>query len=196
MGDNFISRIIVNAVSAPVANAVASAGGYAGTAVGGVGNAINGVGRGIEGSIRYYGDSVKDYGNGIQDWTKSGVPRQGTASNPLGLSGSPVAGKLAFTGGGKPKPAASKPAQKAVTGGPPQKALPAPARGPARAPAKPSAAPSVKPKTPTASGSKTASTGKKTISAESRPARAKPRTAAPKTSYGRDSAGAKNPLGI
>ena len=96
--------MFVNAVAAPVANAVASAGGMAGGAVGGVGNMINGVGAGIEKGIRTYGDGVKDYGNAIQDWTKAGGTRSGTANNPLGLSSTAVGGKLAFTGGPKSKP--------------------------------------------------------------------------------------------
>jgi len=202
MGDNWISRVIVNAVSAPVANAVASAGTFAGGAVGGVGNAINGVGRGIENGIRYYGDGVKDYGNAIQDWTKAGGTRQGTASNPLGLSGTPISGKLAFTGGGKSKPAPSKSPQKTINGSTPQKQLP----GPVAKKSTPAKAPATKPATSKAltakpNGSKAASkpTSKGVrVSAESRPAKAmpKPRTSAPRESYGAGSTQASNPLGL
>lgn len=79
--------MISNAVMTTVSPAVASAGDFAGSAVAGVGNGINGVGRSLENTIRGYGDSTKDYGNAIKDWTKASGTRDGTAANPLGLSG-------------------------------------------------------------------------------------------------------------
>lgn len=198
MGDNWVSRIIVNAVSAPVANAVQTGGSMVGGAVGAVGNGINGVGRSIEGSIRYYGDGVKDYGNSIQDWTKSGGARVPTANNPLGLSGTPVQGKLAFTGG-KSK---SAPAQKAIKPPVQQGRLPAPAAKKTATPVKASTGSAASKPKSAANGTKAVSnpstkpsSKKVPVSAESRPSKT-PRATAPKGAYGADSMAARNPLGI
>jgi hypothetical protein len=119
---------IHNAIAPTISNAVQTAGSVAGDAVGAVGSGINGVGESINSSIRRYGDGTKDYGNAIKDYTKAPGMRVGTASNPLGLSNSVTAGKMAFSQPIYRAPASSQPkALPAPAPKPQQKALPAPA---------------------------------------------------------------------
>ncbi|MCJ1254806.1 hypothetical protein MMC24_002622 [Lignoscripta atroalba] len=93
----WIMNTVSGYVDGFVSNAVAGAGSFAGDVVGGVGNGINGMGQSVEYSIRRYGDATKDYGNAIKDWTKADGVRQGTATNPLGLTDSWTGGKSALT---------------------------------------------------------------------------------------------------
>jgi len=116
MATQWVLSKISDALAPTVSNTVSTAGSFAGGAVNAVGNSINGVGETINGTIRRYGDGIKDYGNGIMDWTAAGGVRAGTASNPLGLSGTKTGGKLQVTSGHvyragpptNPKSAASK----------------------------------------------------------------------------------------
>ena len=194
MATQWISNTISTAVASTVSGAVAGAGSFAGGAVSTVGNSINGVGASIDGTIRTYGNATKDYGNAIKDWTKAPGAREGTASNPLGLSDSATGGKRVVTGprvststwaqNKKPTAAAGKPLRLTDGKAAGAKALPPPKASPAQ-----KALPAPK-----------KNVGAGTVGVRAPPA--KKAAAAPKKSahttgggYGRNS-GASNPLGL
>lgn len=188
----------MNAAQPVIDNAKVGAGTFAGGMLHAVGDGINSVGASINGSIRGYGDGIKDYGNAVRDWTGASVPRASTASNPLGLPNTSQGGKRSLGGGiykaytpsapqksiqAAPAPAtkaktsttitktpnktttttnqkqvaftpSSKSAASAPKPAPPKTATPKPATGPKAHPS---------------NQSTTSASGKKTISAESKP---------------------------
>ena len=206
MATQWISGAISNYVTNAVSGTVATAGGFAGSAVSSVGSTINGIGQSIDRTISHYGNTTKDYGNAIKDWTKAPGPREGTANNPLGLSDVPTAGKRAIMGPKSPRPPptttksspSAAPASKALTMGKgmagsavsgvtskagttasrfgnvkPPVSLPSSKPVGYKTPTGPKPTPATKSPSGKAPASKELPSGKKTISAESRPPRKK-----------------------
>ena len=206
MATQWISGAISNYVTNAVSGTVATAGGFAGSAVNSVGSTINGVGQSIDRTISHYGNTTKDYGNAIKDWTKAPGVREGTAMNPLGLSDIPSGGKRAIMGPKPPRPQPTTtksspsivPANKALTMGKgmagsavsgatskvgstagrlgnakPQASLPSSKPVGYKVPGGSKPTPAVKSSPAKAPASKGLTSGKTTISAESRPPRKK-----------------------
>ena len=190
---SWVGGILMNAAQPVIDTAKVGAGTFAGGMLHAVGDGVNSVGASINGSIRGYGDGIKDYGNAVRDWTGASVPRASTASNPLGLPNTSQGGKRSLSGGiykpytpstpQKSIQAAPAPATKAKTptttpnttttkqkqvaftpSSKPAASAPKPAL-PKTATPKPATAPKANP----SNRSTTTSSGKKTISAESKP---------------------------
>lgn len=210
MATSWVLGKITDAIQPTVYNAASTAGGYAGGALSSVGSGINGIGSSINGTIKRYGDGIVDYGNGVKDWSNASGPRAATAQNPLGLSGSSVAGKSSVTspsiysapssasktltttaktqkkGAGN---SVKKPTPKPVTGSQPLGAKKAVTGAPAKAP-------SVKPNVPVGNAAKGPTAVKKPATAVKASTAGVTKAKPPSAIYKPNSGAASNPLGL